>query len=233
MPWGVAAAAVVGYASTNNAAKKGAAATGNASKQATQLQRDQFERGMEEVAPFKQIGIGALDNLGRAANDPITPFAFRDSSAYLDDYFNSDEYNILNKQSSDQILRSASATGGLRSGNSNANLAQIAPTLGINALDRVNQKDLQAYGVNQGAISDRFSRLYGVANMGANVAGGNQSAGMQFGSQAGNNAITAGNAQNLAYQQQAQAINGLATDLGGLYAGNRMGYFDKANGGKV
>ena len=230
MPWGLVGAAVVGAVGSSVAADKSASATKAASKNATALEREQYQQGLQEVAPFKQVGIGALDNLGRAANDPVTPFAFRDSSAYLNDYFNSPEYQTLNKQASDQILRGASATGGLRSGGSNVSLANIAPTLGINALNRTNQQDLQAYGVNQGATADRFNRLYSVANMGANVASGNQSAGANFASQAGANAIGAGNAQAAAYQQQGQALSGLATDLGSIYTGNKLGYYKKADG---
>jgi hypothetical protein len=220
----VAAVAAVGAAaSSSDAARKSAHAQQDAAKAATEGQLNQYQQGVSEVAPFKQIGISALDNLGKAANDPVTPFAFRDSSTYLNDYFNSPEYNVLNKQASDQILRGASATGGLRSGSSSVNLANIAPTLGINALNRTNQQDLQAYGVNQGAISDRFNRLYGVANMGANAASGNQNSGNQVASQAGSNALAAGNAQAMQYQQQNQAVTGVATDLASLYLGNRYG----------
>lgn len=195
------------------AAKKSAKATTNASNQATALQREQFQQGLEEVAPFKQLGIGALENLGQAANQPIDPFQFRDSSQYLGEYFNSPEFQTLNTQAMDQVLRGASATGGLRSGGTNVNLANIAPTLGLNALGRVNQQDLQSYGVNQSAIGDRFNRLYGVANMGANAASGNQNAGMNFGSQAGQNALIAGQGQADKYKGYANALQGLTTDL--------------------
>lgn len=233
MPWGYVAAAVVGGVASNSAAGKSADATKSASKSATALQREQFNRGIQEVAPFKEAGLTALPGLTAAANDPITPFAFQDSGQYLNNYFNSPEYNILNKQAQDQILRSNSATGGIRSGNTNADLAMIAPTLGIDSLRRTNQENLQAYGVNQGAISDRYNRLYGLANMGANVASGNQSAGMNFASQAGANAINAGNAQAQAYQKQGEAISGLASDIGSIYAANKMGYFNNSNAGKI
>ena len=229
----VLGAAAIGAVASNKAAKKGAAATTKASNQATALEREQFERGIQEVEPFKNLGIGALGNLGEAANQPVDPFQFRDSSQYLGEYFNSPEFNVLNGQAMDQVLRGASATGGLRSGGTNVNLANIAPTLGINALNRVNQQDLQAYGINQSAIGDRFNRLYGVANMGANAASGNQNAGMNFGSMAGSNALTAGSAQAQGYQQQAQAINGLASDASSVYLANRMGLFNQANGAKI
>jgi len=126
-----------------------------------------------------------------------------------------------------------SVNGGLRSGGSNVDLGNIAPTLGINALNRVNQQDLTRFGINQGAKTDQFNRLYSVGSLGANVASGNQVAGANFASQAGANAITAGNAQNLAYQQQGEAVRGLASDVGSLYLANRMGYFDKQNQGKI
>lgn len=229
----VAASAVVGAGASAYAADKGADASKAASKNATALSKYQFEQGLKEVAPFKEVGIGALPALSAAANQPVDQFNYRDPNQFLSNYFSSGEYQALNQQATDQILRNRSVTGGLRSGGASVDLANIAPTLGINALNRVNQQDLQRFGINQGAKTDQFNRLYGVASMGANVASGNQAAGANFASSAGANAIAAGNAQNMAYQQQAQAVQGLATDLGSIYLGNRMGYFDKQNAGKI
>lgn len=212
---------------------KAADAQTSASKRATALQREQYQQGLKEVAPFKEVGINALPFLQDSATAPVTPFSFRDSSTYLNDYFNSPEYQALNSQATDQVLRGASATGGLRSGGANVNLAKIAPSLGIEALNRANQQDLQSYGVNQGAITDRFNRLFGVAGMGANVASGNQTAGAKFASQAGANAINAGQAQAANYTNQGNAISGLLSDAGSLYAGNKLGYFKDANGNKI
>lgn len=226
-------AAGIGAAASIRSANKGADATKSASKQANKLQKEQFERGIREVAPFKQVGVGALGNLSAAANEPVQQFAYREPGQFLNEYFQSPEFQALNTQATDQILRNRSVTGGLRSGGSNVDLANIAPTLGINALQRQNQQDVTAFGINQGAAADRFNRLYSLGSMGANVASGNQTAGANFASQAGANAITAGNAQNIAYQQQGQAISGLASDVGSLYLANRMGYFDKQNQGKI
>lgn len=233
MPWGAVAATVISAGANAYAADKGADASKADSKNATALSKYQFDRGLEEVAPFKQVGINALPALSAAANQPVDQFNYRDPNQFLNDYFNSREYSTLNSQATDQILRNRSATGGLRSGGSSVDLGNIAPTLGINALNRVNQQDLQRFGVNQGAKTDQFNRVYGVASMGANIASGNQVAGANFASSAGANAIAAGNAQNLAYQQQGAAIGGAAADLGSLYLANRMGYFDKQNQGKI
>lgn len=233
MPWGAVAATVISAGANAYAADKGADASKAASKNATALSKYQFEQGLKEVAPFKEIGINALPALSAAANQPVDQFNYRDPNKFLNEYFNSAEYNTLNAQATDQILRNRSATGGIRSGGSSVDLGNIAPTLGINALNRVNQQDLQRFGVNQGAKTDQFNRLYSVGSLGANVASGNQVAGANFASSAGANAIAAGNAQNLAYQQQGAAIGGAAADLGSLYLANRMGYFDKQNQGKI
>jgi len=226
MTWVAVGVGVVGAGAGIYSANKSANAQKDASKQSTELQQAQYEQGLKEVAPFKELGIGAIPNLSAAANEPITPFAYRDPSQYLTNYFNSPEYQALNTQAQDQILRGASATGGLRSGSSNVSLANIAPTLGINALNRVNQQDATAYGINQGAKTDQFNRLYGLVNMGANVASGNQNTGTMVASQAGQDAMAAGQSQANAYQQQGQALSGLATDLGTAYLGNKMGLYN-------
>lgn len=226
MPAAVLGVAAAGSAiAGDRAASKGAKATTKASDQATALQREQFERGLQEVAPFRQVGVGALPALAAAANEPVQQFSYRDPGQFLNEYWNSPEFQALNSQATDQILRSSSATGGLRSGDANAALARSAPLLGIDALQRMNQQDVTAFGINQGAISDRFNRLYGLSSMGANVASGNQTAGMNFASSAGANAMMAGQAQANAYGQRANAIGGLASDAGSIYLGNRMGLF--------
>lgn len=226
-------AAIVGAVSSDRAASKAAKATKNAADKSTALQQAQFERGLQEVAPFRQAGVGALAALSSAANEPVQQFSYRDPAAFLNEYWSSPEFQALNSQATDQILRSSSATGGLRSGDANAALARSAPLLGIDALQRMNQQDVTAFGINQGAISDRFNRLYGLSSMGANVASGNQTAGMNFASSAGQNAMMAGNAQANAYGQRANAIGGLASDLGSVYLGNRMGLFDRTSAGKI
>lgn len=221
----VGALSAAGAISSSKAASKGAKATTKAANQATALEREMFERGVQEVAPFKQIGIGALGNLAAAANEPVQQFAFRNPGQFLNEYFNSPEFLALNNQATDQILRNSSVTGGLRSGNANAALSSAVPMLGIQALERANQQDLTAFGINQGARADRFNQLFSLGSLGANVASGNQVAGSNFASQAGANALMAGQATANAYNQRANAVNGLLSDAGSIYLGNRMGYF--------
>lgn len=197
----------------NYAAKKSADAVKSGARESTALQREMFNRGLEVTEPFRQFGAAALPVLASEISAPAERFSFREPGQFLNEYFSSPEFTALNAQATDQILRNRSATGGLRSGGSNVDLATIAPTLGINALSRANSNDLTAFGVNQSATQDRFNRLFGAASMGANVATGNQSAGMQFGGAAGANAITAGMANANKYNQYATNAQGLITDL--------------------
>lgn len=221
MPWGVVAGAVIGAAADAYSSDKAADAQRDASKDATKLGLYQFEQGLKEVAPFKELGLTAIPGLERMAGSKVVPFKFRDSDKFLDRYFGSEEFSVLNNQASDQILRNRSATGGLRSGGTNVDLAKIAPTLGLQALDRINAQDLERYGINQSAQADKYNQLLGLASMGANVASGNQVAGANFASSAGANALSAGNARAAAYLNQGQAARGLASDLTTAYLANQ------------
>jgi hypothetical protein len=204
---------------------KAAKAQTKAANQATALSREQYNKGLELTAPFRELGIGAIPGLQSMVDQPVTPFKFRDASTYLNDYFKGPEYEALNAQAQDQILRNAAATGGFRSGGTQANLAMIAPTLGIQALQRQNSQDLQEYGTNQSANADRFNQLYGITNLGANIATGNANAGANFASQAGQNAMYAGNAKAANYMNTADALTGLGKDYASYKYGQHLGLF--------
>jgi len=212
MPGGIAAAAVVGAGASMygaNKAKQGAS-------QANQLSREQYQQGIETTAPFRQVGIEAIPQLQAMAKQPQGQFAYRDPGAFLSQYFQGPEFAALNKQAQDTILRNQAATGGFRSGGTQAGLAQIAPTLGIQALQRQNAQDLTAYGTNQAAFSDQYNRLFGLTNLGANISTGNANAGANYASQAGQNAIAAGNAAAQGAYGVGQAIQGGLGDYMGL-----------------
>ena len=89
------------------------------------------------------------------------------------------EFQALMKQGEDAILQNASATGGLRGGNTQAALAQFRPAL------------------LAGLMNQRFNQLGALTGMGANAAAGVGNAGMQTGQ----------NVANL-YGQQGAAVAG-------------------------
>lgn len=147
-------------------------------------QNKQFEAVQKLLNPYVQAGYGGLtgqqDLAGLNGND-----AQGRAIAALQ---SSPQFTSLLQAGNDNILQNASATGGLRGGNTQAALAQFSPQL-----------------LNQ-IIDQQYSRLGGITSLGQNAAAGVGNAGMQTG-----NAVT-----NLLQQQgAAQAGNALAQGRAG------------------
>jgi len=100
----------------NYAAKKSAEAVKSGARESTALQREMFNRGLETTEPFRQFGASALPMLASEMGAPAEKFSFREPGEFLTEYFQSPEFQALNTQATDQILRNRSAAGGLRSG---------------------------------------------------------------------------------------------------------------------
>ncbi|HFD2140502.1 TPA: hypothetical protein ACF2EA_000214 [Acinetobacter baumannii] len=184
MSWGAVAAVgatVVGSMVSSNAQKKAGNRAADAQVQAAEIaaeeQRRQFDKLQELLNPFVNAGTGALagqqDLLGlngmQAQQDAISGIS------------NSAEFKTYLDQGQNAILQNASATGGLRGGNTQAALSQFAPQL-----------------LNQ-MINQRFTNLGGLTALGQNAAAGVGNAGMQSANNIGNlmqqmGAAQAGNA---------------------------------------
>jgi hypothetical protein len=186
MSWVAAAVAggtiVGGYLtsqSQKSAAKDAANAQTASSEAGIAEQRRQFDQIQQLLAPYVNAGTGALagqqDLLGRNG-------AAAQQSA-IDGIQNSAQFKALQQQGNDAILANASATGGLRGGNTQAALAQFQPQL----LSQL--------------IEQQYQRLGGLTSLGQNAAAGTGNAGLQTG-----NNIT----QLLGQQGQAQAGAALA-----------------------
>jgi hypothetical protein len=109
----------------------------------------------------------------------------------------SPQFQALQQQGNDAILANASATGGLRGGNTQAALAQFSPAL----LSQL--------------IEQQYSRLGGLTQIGQNSAAGTGAAGLN----------TASNVSNL-FQQQGAALAGGQIAQGSVGAqgfGNLLG----------
>lgn len=186
MAWVAVAVAGAGLVSSviSSNAQSGAADTAAnaqlASTQAGIAQQDkQFEAVQKLLAPYVQAGTGALTGqqnlLGLNGNGA--------QQSAITALQQSPQFTSLLQAGNNNILQNASATGGLRGGNTQAALAQFSPQL-----------------LNQ-IIDQQYSRLGGLTSIGQNAAAGVGNAGMQTG-----NAVT-----NLLQQQgAAQAGNALA-----------------------
>lgn len=208
MSWGLTAVAgatlVGGYMasqSASDAASTSAGATTAASEASIAESRRQFDKIQELLKPYSDVGPLALtqqkDILGLSGDAA--------QKAIIDSISKGPEMSALLDQGENAILQNASATGGLRGGNTQAALAKFRPQL-LNQL-----------------IQQRYSNLGGLTSIGQNAAAGVGNAGQN----STNSIITAlqntgaANAGAALASGQAQAgmwnnISGTASMLGTL-----------------
>lgn len=109
--------------SSSSGAKEAARAT----QYAADLQNQQFNRVMEQLAPYAAAGLPALQQIQQLST-------LEGQNSALNQYYNSDQYKQLADQARYQSLNAAEATGGLGSTATSNQIASIAPTLGQNWL---------------------------------------------------------------------------------------------------
>lgn len=199
----IVGAAVVGGVASNSAANKAAGAAGSAANtqqiaawEAEVRQQNNLDYVRNLLQPYVDSGTSALggqrDLLGLNGGGA-------QQSAY-DSVSNSPGFNSVVQQGENAILQNASATGGLRGGNTQAALAQYRPSM------------------LQSAIDQQYQRLGGLVNVGQNAAAGvgntgsataNQISGLITGAGAANAgaALAQGRASG-------QAINGVTSAFG-------------------
>jgi len=188
--------AVLGAASSRSAAKTQA----NAAGQAADLQREQFDRQMELQAPFREVGLRALNKLEGASE--YTPFGM--------DQFQADPgYGFRFAQGQKALERSAAARGGLISGNTGGALQQFGQGLASQEY----QNAFNRYQAERQARLGPLQSLAGVGQTSINALG-----------QAGQNyASGMGEALGAGAQARASGYMGTANAIGGGI-GQYMGY---------
>jgi hypothetical protein len=189
----------------NSNASEDASAAQSASAQAgIAAQNEAAAQMRQRLDPYSTAGTGALgkqqDLLGVNGNTA--------QKSAIDAIKNSFQYGELNKQGQDAILQNASATGGLRGGNTQAALAQFSPAL-LNSL-----------------ISDQYTKLGGITSIGENA-----------GAQSGNMGMQSANSVSSLLSQQGRAVaGGILGSTGAMTNSlntgfNLAGNFAKSNGG--
>jgi len=175
---GLAMAGATIYSGSKAAsAAKSAASTQAASAQAgIDEQRRQFDLTQKLLGPYAQAGEGAL-----SAQQALIGLAGPDAqAAAIKQIEMSPQFTSIVQQGENAMLQNASATGGLRGGNTQAALAQFRPN------------------VLSGLIQQQYQNLGGLTSLGANAAAGVGNAGMQTGA----------NVSNLIQQQGAATAGG-------------------------
>jgi len=189
MTFGLSAAAMVGVAGVATAgatiyagSKAASAAKSAANTQAQSAQagideqRRQFDLTQKLLGPYAQAGEGAL-----SAQQALIGLAGPEAQAEaIRNIEMSPQFTSMVAQGENAMLQNASATGGLRGGNTQAALAQFRPNL------------------LSGLIQQQYQNLGGLTTTGLNAAAGTGQAGMQTGA----------NVSNLLQQQGAATAGG-------------------------
>ena len=203
----VAGAAIVGGAVSSNAQSKAAKGAANAqaasAQQGIDAQERQFLAISEMLAPYRLGGEKALtvqqDLIGLNGNDA--------QQAAIRALQTSPQFTSALQQGETSILQNASATGGLRGGNTQTALAQYSPALLAQT------------------INDQYTRLGGIATMGQNAAAQTGS----FGQASVNNVSSLLQQQGAAYAGNAIAQGKATATLGNIPA-NALGAYLGAGG---
>lgn len=178
---GAVISGVMSSKAQKNAAKTAANAQIDASEMGVEEQRRQFDAVQKLLKPYADAGLSGLTG----QQDLLGINGTAAQQAAINNINNSSEMQTYLQQGENAILQNASATGGLRGGNTQAALAQFRPQL-LNQL-----------------INQRYQNYAGLTSLGQNAAAGTGNAGMQ----------TASNISNL-YQQTGAAQAGAALASG-------------------
>lgn len=209
MPWGIAAAAVVGAAASMSQAEDAedaAYAQQQSAQQGISEERRQFDAVQALLKPYVDAGGPALTG----QQDLLGLNGAGAQQTAVNGIQSSPMFQAMLKQGETSILQNASATGGLRGGNVQAALAQYSPAM-LNA-----------------AINDQYSKLGGMTSLGQNSAVQQASSGAQSTSNIVNLLQQSGAAQAggiLAQSKgEAGAMNSIGSAIGMYYGGGRGGF---------
>jgi hypothetical protein len=212
---GVAGIAAGAYSSSRSrsSSRDASRAQERSAEAGIEEQRRQFDQVRELLTPYANAGTSALgqqqDLLGTNGADA--------QGAAIAALQKSPQFTSLLEQGNNNILQNASATGGLRGGNTQAALAQFSPQL-----------------LNQ-IIDQQYGRLGGMVSLGQNAAAGVGNAGMQTGSAVSSLLQQQGAAQagNALAQGRAQAgiANSISSGIGAYAGMGGFGSFGGSTGG--
>lgn len=191
--WGAAVvgAAVVGAVASTAASNKASKAQSASAQAGIDSENYRFEQATQILKPYVDAGTGSLT----AQQDLLGLNGDAAQQAATDKIQNSSTFNALTKQGEDAILQNASATGGVRGGNTAAALGQFRPQL-----------------LNQ-MINEQYSKLGGITQLGQAAAAGQAANGMQVGANDAQLQLQIGNAQAGNALAQGQAVSNVANSF--------------------
>lgn len=192
----VAAVGATAYSASQSskAASKAADVQAESSEAGIAEQQRQFDKLTELLSPYVNAGTGAL-----TGQQNILGLNGSEAQANaINGIENSAYFQSTAKQGENAILQNASATGGLRGGNTQGALAQFRPQL-LNQL-----------------VQQQYQNLGGITSIGQNAAAQTGNAGMQSANSISNLLAQSGQAQAGGIIGSANAQNQLVSNLIGL-----------------
>lgn len=197
--WGAAVvgAAVVGGVASSMSAKKAAGAQTKSAQAGIEAENKRFDEATKLLQPYTDAGVKSISAQGDLAgvNGPDA------QKAAIEGIKGSPEFAALQQQGEEGILQNASATGGLRGGNTQGALAQFRPQL-LSSL-----------------INQQYERLGGLTQIGQASAAKVGSNGLAVGQDTANLLGVQGQAQAGKYLAYGKAVSDVANSVGSVYGG--------------
>lgn len=234
MPWGIAAAAVVGGISSAVSSSNAADAQTQAANTASQTQLDMYNKTRGDLSPYNTGGQADFTRLNKLLTSP----AYINGPQMTESRLRATPgYQFNQNQGLKAVQNSAAARGLGVSGAALKGAAQYANGLA----DSTYQNQFSNAVTNQ---TNAYNRLMGGASLGENAAAQTGAYGTQTASNIGNNVIGAGNAQAAGAIAQGNAVGSIASGAsnayltnsllngsggGGLYGGSGGGMSDSQN----
>ena len=179
----------------SKASNSAAAAQSEGDRLAIEEQNRQFDAIQKLLAPYNQAGTQGLS----AQQDLLGLNGADKQSAAYNSIANSPAMAAYAQQGENALLQNASATGGLRGGNTQGALAQYRPQL-----------------LNQ-MINQQYANLGGITSIGQNAAAQTGNAGMATGANIGNLLQNTGSANAAAAMAQGKADANQWGAVGGIF----------------
>lgn len=194
LPLALLGGAALGFAGnlvSGGAQKRGAQVQAEGFRRGQDMQMDMYREGQQATQPYRQAGTQAL---GQYQNLLTT----HGQGDFFNEYQQSPIYQALQQEAEQTAMRNASATGGLRTGQSNVALASIAPQLAMQGLQQ------------------RLGGLQNLYSTGANAAGQTASLAPQVGGNIANMMGQEGAATGQGISAMGNAFGNTLGQLGGL-----------------
>jgi hypothetical protein len=216
--------ALIGGGMQSRAASRASRAQQQAANQAEQLQRQMFERQVELNEPFRQAGITSQNELMRMlglGGDPNSAgYGSLGRNYTMADLEMDPGYGFRLSEGLKALDRTAAARGGMMSG-------AALKAAGRYGQDMASQEYLNAFNRAQALKTERVGALGTLYGAGQTAANQVSNAAGQYGVNAGNMMLSAGQARASGYIGQANAITnalGQASMAYGMFGGGGRGH---------